>query len=478
MSRSSGVLMHVSTLPGDYSCGALGSRAKQWIDTIKAAGFTWWQVLPFCLPDEVNSPYKSYSAFSLNPLFIDLDTLFAAGLLTEEELADAKQENPYVCEFERLRAERMALLAKAAARFAEPETIEAFLIKHPHTEEFCRFMALKKANGGLEWQTWETDEADEEEYKTWAFTQYEFYREWKEIKAYANENGVKIIGDMPIYVSADSADVWADKDLFQLEDTGYPAKVAGVPPDYFAEDGQLWGNPLYNWAAMKRTRYKWWKERVKFTAELFDGVRIDHFRAVESYYAIPATETTAKHGEWLKGPGMGLVNAIKQAAKNLLVIAEDLGDITDEVRALVTESGFPGMRVLQFGFLSDASNPHLPHNYIENCVAYTGTHDNNTLLGFVWEQDDGHKHWIADYFGHPDVSRMEGCFDTVERTMLMSRADLVILPVQDLLRYGADTRMNKPGEPDGNWAVRFTEEQLNGIDTEKFRKWNAIYGRC
>ncbi len=329
MSRSSGVLMHVSTLPGDYSCGALGSQAKQWIDTIKAAGFTYWQVLPFCLPDEVNSPYKSYSAFSLNPLFIDLDTLFEAGLLTEEELADAKQENPYVCEFERLRAERMALLAKAAARFTEPEKIEAFLIKHPHTEEFCRFMALKKANGGLEWQKWETDDADEAEYRTWAFTQYEFYREWKEIKAYANENGVKIIGDMPIYVSADSADVWADKDLFQLEDTGYPAKVAGVPPDYFAEDGQLWGNPLYNWAAMKRTRYKWWKERVRFTAELFDGVRIDHFRAVESYYAIPATETTAKHGDWLKGPGMGLVNAIKQAAKNLLVIAEDLGDITD-----------------------------------------------------------------------------------------------------------------------------------------------------
>ena len=477
MSRSSGVLMHVSTLPGGYSCGALGSQAKQWIDTIKAAGFTYWQVLPFCLPDEVNSPYKSYSAFSLNPLFIDLDTLFEAGLLTEEELAAAKQENCYVCEFERLGRERMALLAKAASRFNEPEKIEGFLNKHPHTEGFCRFMALKKANGGLEWQQWTTDEADEEEYRTWAFTQYEFYREWKEIKAYANENGVKIIGDMPIYVSADSADVWADKDLFQLEDTGYPAKVAGVPPDYFAEDGQLWGNPLYNWAAMKRTRYKWWKERVKFTAELFDGVRIDHFRAVESYYAIPATETTAKHGEWLKGPGMGLVNAIRQAAKNLLVIAEDLGDITDEVRALVKESGFPGMRVLQFGFLSDASNPHLPHNYIENCVAYTGTHDNNTLLGFVWEQDGGHKQWIADYFGHPDVSRMEGCFDTVERTMLMSRADLVILPVQDLLRYGADTRMNKPGEPEGNWAVRFTEEQLNGIDTEKFRKWNAIYGR-
>lgn len=477
MNRSSGVLMHVSMLPGAYSCGALGKAAKLWVDTLKAAGFTWWQVLPFCLPDEVNSPYKSYSAFSMNPYFIDLDTLYEQGLLTEAELESAKQEDCYVCEFDRLGTERMALLSKAAARFTEKEKIDAFLKKHPHTERFCAFMALKKANGGKEWQLWETDAPDAAEYSTWAFTQYEFYREWKEIKAYANENGIKIIGDMPIYVSTDSSDVWADPKLFQLEETGYPAKVAGVPPDYFAENGQRWGNPLYDWSAMKRNNYKWWRERVKFTAELFDGVRIDHFRAVESYYAIPATEETAKNGEWIQGPGIGLVDAIKKAAKDLFVIAEDLGDITDEVRALVKESGFPGMRVLQFGFLSDASNPHLPHNYITNCVAYTGTHDNNTLLGYVWEQDAEHKKWLLDYFGYTDLNNWQGCYDTIERNLLASHAGLVVMPVQDLLLYGADTRLNKPGVPDGNWAVRFTQEQLDGINTQKFRQWNGLYGR-
>ena len=283
MNRSSGVLMHVSMLPGAYSCGALGKEARKWVDFMKAAGFTWWQVLPFCLPDDVNSPYTSYSAFSLNPYFIDLPTLFEQGLITEEELAAAKQENCYVCEFERLSKERLALLGKAAARFTENEKIDAFLKKHPHTERFCAFMALKAANENAVWQEWTADAPDAEAYRTWAFTQYIFYCQWKALKEYANENGIKIIGDIPIYVANDSADVWADPKLFQLDAKGYPANVAGVPPDYFAEDGQLWGNPLYNWSAMKRSNYKWWRERVKFTAELFDGVRIDHFRAVESY---------------------------------------------------------------------------------------------------------------------------------------------------------------------------------------------------
>ena len=250
MFRSAGVLMHVSMLPGAYSCGALGKEALEWVDTVKAAGFTYWQVLPFCLPDEVNSPYKSYSAFSLNPFFIDLPTLYEQGLLTEEELKSAEQEDCYVCEFGRLTEERMALLAKAASRFTEKEKIDTFLKKHPHTERFCAFMALKAANGGKEWQLWETDKPDEDVYNAYAFTQYEVFREWMAVKAYANENGIKIIGDMPIYVSTDSSDVWADPKLFQLEETGYPAKIAGVPPDYFAEDGQRWGNPLSNWSAM------------------------------------------------------------------------------------------------------------------------------------------------------------------------------------------------------------------------------------
>ncbi len=477
MERSSGVLMHVSMLPGDYGCGALGEEARRWVDRLNDMGFTYWQVLPFCLPDEVNSPYKSFSAFSLNPYFIDLPSLREQGLITEEELAAERQETPYVAEFGRLGETRMALLAKAAARCGETKEIAAFLKAHPHTERFCRFMALKAANGGAEWQKWKNKEPDEETLRTWAFTQYEAFSAWTNLRAYANEKGIKIIGDMPIYVSADSADVWADPGLFKLNKRGYPSEVAGVPPDYFAEDGQLWGNPLYDWKAMESDGYRWWKERMRFTAELFDGVRIDHFRAFESYYCIKATETTAKNGKWRKGPGMALLGALKKEAKDLAVIAEDLGDITDEVRALVEESGFPGMRVLQFGFLSDSANPHLPHNYPANCVAYTGTHDNDTLLGYVWSLSAEGKRWLLDYFGYSDLDNWHGCYDTILRQMLMSHARLVIFPVQDLLLYGSDTRLNKPGVPEGNWAVRFTDEQLDGIEGRKFRSWNGLYGR-
>ena len=278
MVRSSGVLMHVSTLPGEFSCGAFGKEARQWVDLLKKGGFTYWQVLPFCLPDDCNSPYKSYSAFSLNPYFIDLPTLQSQGLITHAELENAKQRTPYVCEFARLWEERIALLGKAAERCTAQKEIEAFLKAHPHTEQFCAFMALKAANGEQEWQRWENNTPDAAVYRTWAFIQYTFFSQWKALKAYANENGVKIIGDMPIYVSTDSADVWADKNMFCLDSPGYPASVAGVPPDYFAEDGQLWGNPLYDWKAMKKETYRWWRERMRFTAELFDGVRIDHFR--------------------------------------------------------------------------------------------------------------------------------------------------------------------------------------------------------
>ncbi|MCH5198707.1 MAG: 4-alpha-glucanotransferase [Oscillospiraceae bacterium] len=477
MTRSSGVLMHVSTLPGQFSCGAFGEEAKQWIDIISDAGFSFWQVLPFCLPDNCNSPYKSYSAFSLNPYFIDLRSLYNKGLITNEELESSKQKTPYVCEFSRLWEERIALLGKAAMRFNEEEKITVFLKKHPHTEKFCEFMALKASNGNKEWQKWDNSTPNADVFKTWAFIQYEFFVQWLEIKAYANKKGVKIIGDMPIYVSTDSSDVWADKKLFDLDEKNYPACVAGVPPDYFAEDGQLWGNPLYNWNEMKKDGYKWWKERMSFTGELFDGVRIDHFRAFESYYSVKATEKTAKNGTWIKGPGMELINALKAAGKDKLIIAEDLGDITKEVRQLVDDSGFPGMRVLQFGFLSDASNPHLPHNYDKNSVAYTGTHDNNTLLGYVWELSAHDKKRLLDYFGYTDTDNWNNCYDTILRNMLLSHSSLAIFPVQDLLLYGSDTRLNKPGIAEGNWAIRFTSEQLSSINKKKFRSWNELYGR-
>ena len=475
MKRASGVLMHVSTLWGDFSEGAFGKAALEWIDFLRDGGFSAWQVLPFCLPDECNSPYKSHSAFSGNPFFIDLTQLKEQGLLTAAELEAARQKTPYSCEFDRLNRERMALLSTAAGRVKDTKPIDDFLAAHPQTEKFCEFMARKQANGLKEWLAWTTDALDEDALRTWRFTQYEFFRQWAAIKRYAKKQGVAVIGDIPIYVALDSADVWANPKQFLLDEDHKPRCVAGVPPDYFAADGQLWGNPLYDWEAMKKDGYAWWRERLSFMTELFDGVRIDHFRGLESYYAIPATETTARNGKWVKGPGMDFINAVKEVCGDRLIIAEDLGDITPEVRRLVEDSGFPGMKVLQFAFLGDPDSPHLPHNYDNNCVAYTGTHDNNTLLGYVWEMDESSRQRLLDYCGYK--GDWNACYDTVLRTMFASHAGLLILPVQDLLLYGSDTRFNKPGTAEGNWCYRITKDQLQQIDVKKFRRWNDLYAR-
>lgn len=476
LSRASGVLMHVSSLWGGYSEGSLGKAAREWVDFLAEGGFRVWQVLPFCLPDDCNSPYKSTGAFSLNPNFIDLPTLAEQGLLTKAELEAARERTPYACEFDRLRRERFALLRRAATRLTDRRPMEKFLAEHPQTDVFCRFMAQKEANDNREWAKWTTDAYDPDTLLTWQFTQYECYRQWQAVHAYAREKGVSVVGDLPIYVAYDSADVWANRKLFQLDERQRPTAVAGVPPDYFSADGQLWGNPLYDWNAMKRDGYAWWRERMQFMLELFDGVRIDHFRAFEAYYGIPANETTAKHGKWVKGPGMDLIRAIRPICRGKLVIAEDLGVITDEVRALVEESGFPGMRVLQFGFLGDANSPHLPHNYPENCVAYTGTHDNNTLLGFVWDLDPNSRARLLDYCGFRGTD-WDRSYPDILRTMFASHAGLLILPVQDLLLYGNDTRLNIPGRSEGNWAYRLKREQLNEVDLPRFQKWNRLYGR-
>lgn len=468
--------MHISSLWGEYSEGSLGKAAKEWIDFISDCGFGVWQVLPFCLPDDFSSPYKSYSAFSLNPYFIDLDRLHEMGLLTSAELEGARQCTPYSCEFERLFAERMPLLARAAERFSDSGKIRGFLDGHKQTENFCRFMALRKANGELTWNEWTVAEPDESEQRLWEFTQYIFFEQWKEIREYAHERGVKIIGDIPIYVSWDSADVWSNPTQFLLDARSLPTAVAGVPPDYFAKDGQLWGNPLYDWEAMQNDGFSWWKERISFMTELFDGVRIDHFRGIESYYSIPADAKTAKDGVWCKGPGLALIDAIKSVSGDRLLIAEDLGDITDAVHELVEKSGFPGMRVLQFGFQGDSDSPHLPHNYKNNCIAYTGTHDNNTLLGYVWELDADTRKRLLSYCGF-EGDDWNSCYDSVLRTMFASHAGLLILPVQDLLLYGSDTRLNVPGRSGGNWSYRITRGQLDGINRDKFRKWNSEYGR-
>ncbi len=474
--RASGVLMHISSLPGDYSIGSFGYEARKFVDLLADCGFSYWQVLPFCMPDDCNSPYKSYSSFGGNPFFIDLEILNQKGLLTRNELDEARQRSPYLCEYDRLNAERLELLTKAAARIEDKAFIADFLEKYPSLAKAAEFLALRDANNGLPWQEWTVKSAEPEMLFFWQFVQYEFFTQWIELKKYANEKGIKIIGDIPIYVALDSADVWADPSQFLLDKNGQPKCVAGCPPDYFAENGQMWGNPIYDWKAMKKDGYSWWRERIKYMLTLFDGVRIDHFRGFESYWSIPAGAKTAKEGKWVKGPGKSLVNTIRDIAGEGLIIAEDLGDITPEVSALLEYSGFPGMRVFQFAFLGDKDSPHLPHNYINNCIAYTGTHDNNTLLGYVWELDESDRRRALDYCGGYEEDWNIGCKKII-RTMLASHADTVIIPIQDIFVYGADTRMNTPGTAKNNWAYRVTSEQLDSINRSYFKDLNQLYSR-
>ncbi len=474
--RKSGVLMHVSSLHGEYSVGSFGKPAFEFVDFLEKSGFSYWQVLPFCIPDAYNSPYKSEASFAGNVYFIDLPLLADEGLLTAVELEGAKQKSPFAVESKRLAGEREALLRIAASRAQNQAEILSFIKARPQLDNACRFLALKRANNGLPWQEFTVFEYDEGDYFYFAFTQFYFLRQWQAVKSYANAKGIEVIGDIPIYVAADSADVFGNQEQFLLNEEGHPTAVAGVPPDYFAVDGQLWGNPLYNWKQMKKDNFSWWRERLSFMLEMFDGVRIDHFRAFEAFWSVPANAKTAKEGKWVKGPGMALINALKQVAGNKLIIAEDLGDITDAVKRLVKSSGFPGMRVFQFAFLGDPATPHLPHAYEQNCVAYTGTHDNNTLLGYVWELDDATRTGMLEYCGYTDADWDKG-YDAILRTMMQSHAGLVMFPIQDLLGFGSDTRMNTPGKPDGNWGYRITREQLKRLNAAKYRRFNELYGR-
>lgn len=476
MKRASGVLMHISTLYGEYGIGSFGKEAKEFVDFLCECGFSYWQVLPFCMVDECNSPYKSYSAFGGNPYFVDLESLFEKGLITKEELESSRQKTPYTAEYERLYEERVKLLTKASERAKNRAEIEQFIEQDKYLSDFCNFMSLKEKNAHKPWYQWENFEIDENTLFGWKFIQFEFFNQWYEIKEYANKKGIKIIGDLPIYVAHDSADVWGNKEQFLLDERDNPTCVAGVPPDYFSPDGQLWGNPLYNWEKMKEDGYKWWLDRLKHNFSMFDGVRIDHFRALESYWAVPANAETAKEGKWVAGPKMDFIRKIWEIQGDNFIIAEDLGHITKEVEQLVNDSGFPGMRVFQFAFVNDENNPHLPHNYVNNSIAYTGTHDNNTLLGHLWELESGTKRKMLEYCGYTHEN-WEAGYDSILRTMYASNAGLLMLPVQDLLGYGCDTRLNTPGTAEGNWQYRVTKEQINSINKDKFRRFNELYKR-
>ncbi len=476
MNRASGVLMHISSLPGDYSIGTFGKEAKGFIDFLSDCGFSYWQVLPFSMVDECNSPYKSYSAFGGNPFFIDPEILFNSELITSDELVAAKQKTPYVCEFDRLRTERMDLLFAASKRVSDRKKIYDFIESHPYIKQCCLFLSLKAANDEKVWTEWTVQTPEDDVLFMWYFIEYEFFRQWKDISDYAHSKGIKIIGDIPIYVAFDSSDVWGNRDMFLLDSEYQPTDVAGVPPDYFCEDGQLWGNPLYDWDKMKADGFSWWKARLLNMFSMFDGVRIDHFRGLESYWSVPATAKTAKEGKWVKGPGKEFVDMVNSICGENFIIAEDLGEITQEVIDLVKYSGFPGMRVFQFGFLSDCDSPHQPHNYPKNCIAYTGTHDNNTLLGYVWELNEEARKGMLEYCGYFDKN-WDACYDRIIATVMGSHADTVIFPIQDLLKYGSDTRLNIPGKAEGNWSYRLTKYQLNTLDRKYYKKLNYLYRR-
>ncbi len=477
MQRRSGVLLPVFSLPSDYGIGSFGKGAFVFLDFLASAGFSVWQTLPLCLPDEYHSPYKSYGAFSLNPYYIDLPTLREDGLLTAAEVESAVQKTPYACEYERLEKERLPLLRKAAARFDGWREVDGFLASHPETADFCRFMALKEQNGGVPFWEFRVEEPDAELFRFWAFLQYECDLQWRAVKAYAEKKGIGIIGDMPIYVAEDSADVYYAPGNFELDERRRPTAVAGVPPDYFSAEGQLWGNPLYDFEHMKKDGFAFWRCRAETAKERFDGVRLDHFRAFASYYRIEAGKT-AKEGKYKKGPGMALIRALTETAGEDFFIAEDLGNITEDVVALVRKSKFPSMRVLQFAFLGDPASVHLPHNCGENTVLYTGTHDNNTLLGYVFEMPENERRHLLAYCGYEGENwNTRAAYDAILRTVFAANAKLLLLPIQDLLLFGNDTRINVPGRAEGNWAYRVTAEQLAGIDKEKFLTWNRRYGR-
>ncbi len=472
MKRQSGVLLPIFSLPGEYGCGTFSRHAKAFAEKIAKSGFSLWQVLPFGITDSFHSPYMSLSSFGGNPWFIDPEELFDQALVTKEELEGQKVPEPYLCDYDFLEKNRLPFLKKAAERFQDKQAVYEFLKSNPQIEGTCRFLTLRETNGCLPWTKWTEKTLDEKLYFAHGFMQYEFHRQWDKLHRCCKDHGIEIIGDLPFYVSYDSYDVWSCPDSFWLDENHAPVKVAGVPPDYFSPLGQKWGNPLYRWEKMKEDGFSYWKSRLAYQLRLFDGVRFDHFRAASGYFTIPAEAENALEGTWLPGPGKDLIDAFAQVSKGKFLLAEDLGTIDQKTRDLLAYAGYPGMAVFQFGFDGNPLSPHLPHNYPENLVAYSGTHDNNTLLGFWFEMDEEVRKNASSYLGEP----RDGVEGTL-RALMRSRAARVIFPLQDLLGYGADTRINTPGVAKGNWQIRFTAEQIASLNTEKFAEMNRVYAR-
>ena len=496
MNRSAGVLLPLSSLPSEYGIGCFSKSAYEFVDWLKEAGQSYWQILPLGPTSYGDSPYQSFSTFAGNPYFISLESLIEEGVLTKEE-CDAvdfgKKERDI--DYEKLYLGRYSLLRKAYERshIHENPDYQKFVAENSWwLSDYALFMAVKDRFDGVEWTKWAEDIrlrwGNAMDYyrrelyfdiEFQQYLQYQFYRQWDQLKTYANQRGIQLIGDIPIYVSMDSADAWAHPELFQLDSENVPVAVAGCPPDGFSADGQLWGNPLYRWEYHRETGYQWWISRLAHCFRLYDVVRIDHFRGFDEYYSIPYGETSAIHGHWEKGPGIDLFRKVEQALGWKQVIAEDLGYVTDSVRRLVQESGFPGMKVLEFAFDSRDSgcaNDYLPHNYPENSVAYTGTHDNETLAGWWKSITPAEQKMARDYLcdQYTPQSKLGKSFISL---ILRSRAALCVIPIQDYMGLDNRSRINKPSTVGTNWRWRLGENDLTEDLKDEIRGMTLRYGR-
>ncbi len=491
--RSAGILLHPTSLPGPYGIGELNEHAYQFVDFLVESGHALWQILPLGPTGYGDSPYACFSAFAGNPLLISLDQLVDDGDLKAADLEQVPQFPETRVDYGPVINFKTALLHHAARTFREHagETrradFEAFCAENAEwLDDYVLFMALKEAHGGAVWNTWEWELAsrDPDALATWRerlnenifahrYFQYQFLRQWEALKAYANEKGLSIVGDIPIFVAYDSAEVWARPELFYLDKDKLPSVVAGVPPDYFSATGQLWGNPIYRWDVMEESGYTWWISRFQQTLRTVDMIRLDHFRGFAAYWEIPAGEATAVNGQWRTGPGAPFFQAVRDALGELPIIAEDLGHITPDVEELRDQFKFPGMNILQFAFTTDATNPYLPHNCRRNSVLYTGTHDNDTTVGWFNCREEEEREATLRYIG----PTKEPINWALIRLAYRSVTDLAIVPLQDILGLGTDARMNIPSEPSGNWQWRFTEGTLTDALSKKLQMLALIYGR-
>ena len=491
--RRNGMLLPIASLPSPYGIGGFSKEAYEFIDLLEETGQKLWQILPLGPTSYGDSPYQSFSTFAGNPYFIDLDTLAEKGWLTKEacEASDYGDNESYI-DYGRIYNSRFVLLKQAFLNsdILSDKKFTEFCKANQHwLPDYALYMALKNQNDGKSWIEWEEEirlrkpeaveyykKELEEECNFYEFLQYEFHEQWTKVKEYAHKKGIQIVGDVPIYVAFDSADTWANPELFQLDEKNLPLGVAGCPPDAFSATGQLWGNPLYNWAYHKKTGYDWWLKRIAYCFDLYDIVRIDHFRGFDEYYSIPYGDETAVNGHWEKGPGMDLFNTVKEKLGELDIIAEDLGFLTESVFQLLKDSGYPGMKVLQFAFDPSEDSDYLTYKYQRNCVVYTGTHDNDTTAGWFEKLSDGDKEVALRYMNSFYTPKEEQHWDLIALAM-RSTADTCIIPVQDFLGLGSEARINMPSTLGDNWKWRMTKGAFSEELKEKIRRMTKLYGR-